>query len=140
MLPHVFDELRMYWKAHKFKAMSEQPKKARGSLKGGSMHTGGAMTVGTIVRQMSNLKGIGSSRQVKALDGVQIATMSAHIAQLTSALAESKRRRVAEQQSMSETVQQIEEQVMNLTCRPTTSAPEVTDDDSDEDDYVDPTP
>ncbi|WMV29919.1 hypothetical protein MTR67_023304 [Solanum verrucosum] len=49
--------------------------------------------------------------------------MSAQIAQFTSALAESKRRRVAEQQIMSETVQQIKEQVMNLASRPTTSAP-----------------
>ncbi|KAG5581969.1 hypothetical protein H5410_052596 [Solanum commersonii] len=65
----------------------------------------------------------------------------AQIAQLTSALAELKQRRVAEQRSMSETVQQIKEQVMNLAYQPTTSAPEDTDDDSDdEDDYVDPTP
>ncbi|WMV58623.1 hypothetical protein MTR67_052008 [Solanum verrucosum] len=57
-----------------------------------------------------------------------------------AALAESERRRVAEQESMSETVQQIKEKVMNLTCRPTTSAPDDTDDESDEDDYVDLTP
>ncbi|KAG5571960.1 hypothetical protein H5410_061726 [Solanum commersonii] len=38
---------------------------------------------------------------------------------------------------MSETVQQIKEQVMNLTHRPTSSAPEDTDNDSDdEDDYI----
>ncbi|WMV51615.1 hypothetical protein MTR67_045000 [Solanum verrucosum] len=42
---------------------------------------------------------------------------------------------------MSETVQQIKEQVINVARRPTTSAPKDTDDDSDdEDDYVDPTP
>jgi len=41
---------------------------------------------------------------------------------------------------MSETVQQIKEQVMNLARRPTTSAPDDTDDESDEDDYVDLTP
>ncbi|WMV33895.1 hypothetical protein MTR67_027280 [Solanum verrucosum] len=41
---------------------------------------------------------------------------------------------------MSETVRQIKEQVMNLACRPTTSAPNDTDDESDEDDYVEPTP
>ncbi|WMV53221.1 hypothetical protein MTR67_046606 [Solanum verrucosum] len=43
-----------------------------------------------------------------------------------AALAESERRRVAEQERMSETVQQIKEQVMNLTRRPTTSAPDDT--------------
>ncbi|KAG5614974.1 hypothetical protein H5410_014798 [Solanum commersonii] len=43
------------------------------------------------------LKGIGLSRQVEALDSVQIATMSAQIAQLTAVLAESEQRRVAEQ-------------------------------------------
>ncbi|WMV21104.1 hypothetical protein MTR67_014489 [Solanum verrucosum] len=69
-----------------------------------------------------------------------IAAMSAQIAQLTSTLAESERRRVAEQQNMSETVQQIKEQVMNLARRPTTSAPEDVDDSSNEDDYVDLTP
>ncbi|WMV50777.1 hypothetical protein MTR67_044162 [Solanum verrucosum] len=62
---------------------------------------------------------------------------------LEAALAESERKRVAEQQSMSETVQQIKEQVMNLARRPTTSAPDDTDDtddESDDDDYVDLTP
>ncbi|KAG5595235.1 hypothetical protein H5410_036467 [Solanum commersonii] len=66
-----------------------------------------------------------------------IAAMSNQIAKLTATLAESERRRVAEQESMSETVQQIKEQVMNLARRPTTSAPDDTDDESDEDDYVD---
>ncbi|WMV41525.1 hypothetical protein MTR67_034910 [Solanum verrucosum] len=209
MLPHVFDDLRAYWNTEKFKAISEQAKKARGSLKSGSLHTEGAKTVGTIPREMEkelgltliepevfkkthvkkkeyesdldvwveeraeqvfyvaeNLdssvemtpelstqiwtekvvggtyKGMGSSRQAEALDGVQIAAMSAQIAQLTSALAESEQRRVAEQQSMSETVQQIKEQVMNLARRPTTSAPEDADADSEEeeDDFVDATP
>uniref|UniRef100_M1DII1 Uncharacterized protein n=1 Tax=Solanum tuberosum TaxID=4113 RepID=M1DII1_SOLTU len=49
-------------------------------------------------------------------------------------------RLIAEQESMSETVQQIKEQVMNLARRPTTSAPDDTDDESDDDDYVEPTP
>ncbi|KAG5632478.1 hypothetical protein H5410_004195 [Solanum commersonii] len=40
---------------------------------------------------------------------------------------------------MSETIQQIKEQVMNLARRPTTSAPDNTDNESDEDDYVEPT-
>ncbi|WMV33055.1 hypothetical protein MTR67_026440 [Solanum verrucosum] len=122
----------------------EQAKKSRGSLKGGTLHTGGAKTVGTITREMekelgrtliepkvfkkthvkkkenesdldvwveeraeqtfSGLQDIGSSRQAEALDGVQIAAISAQIAHLTSALAELERRRVAEQQSMSATV------------------------------------
>ncbi|WMV58544.1 hypothetical protein MTR67_051929 [Solanum verrucosum] len=157
-----------YWNTDKFKAISDQAKMARGNLKGGSLHTGGAKTVGTISREMiwkekvvggthkgrcyglgsrndvrrlqSGLEGIGSSRQAEALDGVQIAAMSDQIAKLTATLAESKRKRVAEQESMSETVQQIKEQVMNLARRPTTSAPDDTDDESDEDDYVDLTP
>ncbi|WMV19185.1 hypothetical protein MTR67_012570 [Solanum verrucosum] len=93
-------------------------------------------------RLQSGLEGIGSSCQAEALDGVQIAAMSAQIAQLTSVLEESERRRVAEQQSMSKTVQQIKEQVINLARRPTTSALEETNDDStdDEDDCVEPTP
>ncbi|WMV24333.1 hypothetical protein MTR67_017718 [Solanum verrucosum] len=230
MLPHVFAELGQYWKIDKFKAISDQAKMARGSLKGGSLHTRGAKTVGTIAQEMekelgrtpiepevfkkthvkkkenkseeeraertfndfhkyvaenldssvqltpelstqiwkekvvggthkgrcygpgsrndvrrlqSGLEGIGSSRQAEALDGVQIAAMSNQITKLTAALAESERKRIVEQQSMSETVQQIKEQVMNLARRPTTSAPDDTDDtddESDEDDYVDLTP
>ncbi|WMV07145.1 hypothetical protein MTR67_000530 [Solanum verrucosum] len=208
MLPHVFDELGQYWNTDKFKAKSDQAKMARGSLKGGSLHTGGAKMVGTIAREMekelgrtpikpevfkkthvrkkenesdpdvwveeraeqtfiwkekvvggtykgrcyglgsrndvrrlqSGLEGIGSSRQVEVLDGVQITAMSDQVTKFTAALAESERKRVAEQQSMSETVQQIKEQVMNLARRPTTSAPDDTDDESDEDDYVDLTP
>ncbi|WMV14223.1 hypothetical protein MTR67_007608 [Solanum verrucosum] len=210
MLPHVFDELGQYWNTYKFKAISDQAKMARDSLKGGSLHTGGAKTVGTIAREMekelgrtpiepevfkkthvrkkenesdpdvwveeraegtfndfhkyvaenldssvqltpelsnqiwkekvSGLEGIGSSRQAKALDGVQIVAMSDQIAKLTAALAESERKRVAEQQSISETVQQIKEQVMNLARRPTTSAPDDTNNERDEDDYVDLTP
>ncbi|WMV55234.1 hypothetical protein MTR67_048619 [Solanum verrucosum] len=62
------------------------------------------------------------------------------IAKLTAALAESEQRRVAEQESMSEIVQQIKEQVINLARRPTTSAPDDTDDESDKDDYIDLTP
>ena len=52
MLQHVFDDLGRYWNTYKFKAISDQAKKARGSLKGGSLHTGGAKTVGTIAREM----------------------------------------------------------------------------------------
>ncbi|WMV25878.1 hypothetical protein MTR67_019263 [Solanum verrucosum] len=156
MLPHVIDELGLYWNTYKFNAISEQAKEARGSLKGGSFHTEGAKTVGTITREMnefyqyvaenldisvemtpelftqiwkekvvggthkgrcyglgsrndvrrlqSGLEGNGSSRQAEALDGVQIAAMSAQIAQLASALAESEQRRLTEQRSMSETV------------------------------------
>ncbi|WMV33914.1 hypothetical protein MTR67_027299 [Solanum verrucosum] len=232
MLPHVVDELGKYWNTNKFKAISDQAKMARCSLKGGSLHIGGAKTVGTIAREIekelgrtpiepevfkkthvrkkenesdpdvlveervertfndfykyvaknldssvqltpklsthiwkekvvggthkgrcygigsrndvrrlqSGLEGIGSSRQAEALDGVQIAATSDQIAKLTAALAESEQKRVAEQESMSETVQQIKQQVMNLACRPTTSAPDDTDDESDEDDYVDLTP
>ncbi|KAG5612367.1 hypothetical protein H5410_023648, partial [Solanum commersonii] len=91
-------------------------------------------------RLQSGLEGIGLSRQAKTLDGVQIDAISAQITKLTAVLAESERRRVAKQESMSETVQQIKEQVMNLARRPTTSAPDDTDDESGDDDYVEPTP
>ncbi|WMV32573.1 hypothetical protein MTR67_025958 [Solanum verrucosum] len=43
-----------YWNTYKFKAISDQAKMARGSLKGGSLHTGGAKTVGTIAREMND--------------------------------------------------------------------------------------
>ncbi|WMV34144.1 hypothetical protein MTR67_027529 [Solanum verrucosum] len=197
-----------YSNTDKFKAISNQAKMARDSLKGGSLHTKSAKMVGTIAREMekelgrtpiepevfkkthvrkkenesdpdvwveeraertfiwkekvvggtrkgrcyglgsrndvrrlqSGLEGIGSSHQTEALDGIQIAAMSDQITKLTAALAESERKRVAEQQSISETVQQIKEQVMNLARRPTTSAPDDTDNESDEDDYVDLTP
>ncbi|KAG5577350.1 hypothetical protein H5410_057484 [Solanum commersonii] len=109
----------------------------------GGTHKGRCYGLGSrndVRRLQSGLEGIGSSRQAKALDGVQIATISDQIVKLTVALAESKQRRVAEQESMSETVQQIKEQVMNLARRRTTLAPDDTDDESDKDDYVDPTP
>ncbi|KAG5604883.1 hypothetical protein H5410_026375 [Solanum commersonii] len=126
----------------KFKAMFEQAKKATGSLKGGSLYTKGAKTIGTITKEMSGLQGIRLPHQAKALDGVQIVVMLTQIAQLTSALAESEKRRVAKQQSMGVTIQQIKEQMLNLARRPTTSSPvEDTDNDSDkEDDFGDLTP
>ncbi|WMV57921.1 hypothetical protein MTR67_051306 [Solanum verrucosum] len=52
ILPHVFDEMCHYWNIDKFKAMFEQAKKTRGSLKGGSLHTRGAKSIGTITREM----------------------------------------------------------------------------------------
>ncbi|WMV33433.1 hypothetical protein MTR67_026818 [Solanum verrucosum] len=150
-----------------------KPKKARGSLNGGSLHTGGAKSVGTIAREMEKELGrtpiepevfkktrvrkkenesdphvwmeeraertfndfhqyvaenLDSSVQLtpelstqiwkeKVVGGTHkdgcyglgsrndITAMSAQIAQLTSALEESERRRVAEQQSMSRTIQ-----------------------------------
>ncbi|KAG5599940.1 hypothetical protein H5410_031310 [Solanum commersonii] len=93
-----------------------------------------------VVTDLEGLEGIGLSRQAETLEGLQIGAMLDQIVKLTAALAESERKRVAEQQTMSETVQQIKEQVMNLARRPTTSAPDNTDDESDENDYVDLTP
>ncbi|KAG5631907.1 hypothetical protein H5410_003624 [Solanum commersonii] len=75
----------------------------------------------------------------EALGGVRlINAMSDQIAKLTADLAESERKRVAEQESMSETIHQIKEQVMNLARRPTTAP--MHHNESDEDDYVDLTP
>ncbi|WMV29713.1 hypothetical protein MTR67_023098 [Solanum verrucosum] len=73
----------------------------------GGTHKGRCYSLGShndVRRFQSGLESIGSSRQAEALDGVQIAAMSAQIAKLTAALAESEWKRVAEQQSMSETV------------------------------------
>ncbi|KAG5616605.1 hypothetical protein H5410_016429 [Solanum commersonii] len=95
------------------------------------------------VRQhQSGLQGIGLSCQAEVLDGVQIAAMSAQMALLTSALANSEQRRVAEQQSMSATAQQIKEQVLNLARQPTASSPaeDINDDSEEEEDFVDRTP
>ena len=50
------------------------------------------------------LEGIGSSRHVETHDGSQIVAMSDQMAKLTAVLPESKRRRLAEQESMSATV------------------------------------
>ncbi|WMV07441.1 hypothetical protein MTR67_000826 [Solanum verrucosum] len=142
-----------YWNTDKFKAISDQAKMARGSLKGGSLHTGGAKMVGTIAREME--KELGCTpiepevfkkthvRKKENESDPDVWVEERAERTFVTALAESKRKRVAEQQSMSETVQQIKEQVMNLACRPTTSAPDDTDDtddESDEDDYVDLTP
>ncbi|KAM3397508.1 hypothetical protein P3S68_001020 [Capsicum galapagoense] len=48
----VYDDLCIYWESSEYKAISEKNKKARASLKGGSLHTGGAKSVGVIVREM----------------------------------------------------------------------------------------
>ena len=45
MMPHVHDELGLFWNTDKFQAISNQAKKAKGTLKGGSLHTGGAKYV-----------------------------------------------------------------------------------------------
>lgn len=58
-------------------------------------------------RLQLGLEGIGSSGQAEALDGVQIAAMSKQMAEFTRALAASKAKRVAEQKSMNQTVEQI---------------------------------
>ncbi|WMV27572.1 hypothetical protein MTR67_020957 [Solanum verrucosum] len=58
----------------------------------GGIHKGRCYGLGfrnDVRRLQSGLEGIGSSRQAKALDGVQIVAMSDQIAKLTTALAES---------------------------------------------------
>ncbi|WMV09632.1 hypothetical protein MTR67_003017 [Solanum verrucosum] len=111
----------------------------------GRTHKGRVYGLGSrnnVRRLHSDLEEIGSSSQAEALDGVQIAAMSDQIAKLTSTLAESERRRVAEQESMSKTIHQIQKQVMNLARGTTISAPKESDDYStdSEDDCVRPTP
>lgn len=58
--------------------------------------------------------------------------MSAQIEKLTAALAELEHIIAAEKQSMSKTIQQIKEQMMNLARQPTTSDPEDSDENNDE--------
>ncbi|WMV09412.1 hypothetical protein MTR67_002797 [Solanum verrucosum] len=189
-----------YWNTDKLKAISVQAKKARGSLKEGSLHNRGAKTVGTIAREMEKelgctpiepevfkkthdrkkenesdpdvwveeraeqtfndfhqyvIENLDRSVQLSPELSPQIFKekvvggtpkgrfyglgykndVRRFLSCLEAALAVSEQRRVAEQESMTETVQQIKEQVMNLARRPTTSAPDDTDDESDEDDY-----
>ena len=52
MLPHVFDELGPYWNTYKFKAISDQAKMSRCSLKGGSLQTRGAKSAEIITREI----------------------------------------------------------------------------------------
>ncbi|WMV58712.1 hypothetical protein MTR67_052097 [Solanum verrucosum] len=111
----------------------------------GGTHKGRVYGLGSrnnVRRLQLGLEGIGSSSQAEALDDVQIVVMSDQIVKLTAALAESERRRVAKQKSMSKTVYQIQKQVMNLPRGTTTSTPEESDDYSidSEDDCVGPTP
>ncbi|WMV45288.1 hypothetical protein MTR67_038673 [Solanum verrucosum] len=133
-----------YWNTDKFKAISDQAKKARGSLKGDSLHTGGAKMVGTIAREIEKELGRTLIKpEVFKKTHVRKKENESDLNVWVEERAErtlSERRRVAEQESMSETVHQIKEQVMNLARQPTISAPDDTDDESDEDDYVDPTP
>ncbi|WMV45153.1 hypothetical protein MTR67_038538 [Solanum verrucosum] len=120
--PQNFFELRL---EPSFVVISQEKEKVVGGTHKGRCYGLGSRN--DVRRLQSGLESIGSSRQAEALDGVQIAAMSDQIAKLIATLAESEWRRVAEQESISETVQQIKEQVMNLARRPTISAPDDTD-------------
>ncbi|WMV13873.1 hypothetical protein MTR67_007258 [Solanum verrucosum] len=90
-------------------------------------------------RLQERLKSGRGHRRVKSMveahDNVQVDAMSDQISKHTAAVAEFERRRVVEQESMSVTVHQIKEQVLNLALRPSTSSPaKDTDDVSEEDD------
>ncbi|XP_016547476.1 uncharacterized protein LOC107847621 isoform X3 [Capsicum annuum] len=52
LLKIVYDDLCIYWESPEYKAISKQNKKARASLKDGSLHIGGAKSVRVIVREM----------------------------------------------------------------------------------------
>ncbi|XP_047261406.1 uncharacterized protein LOC124894960 isoform X1 [Capsicum annuum] len=52
LLKEVYDDLCIYTDTPEYKALSEQNKKVRTSLKGGSLHTGGAKSVSVIVQEM----------------------------------------------------------------------------------------
>ncbi|WMV37879.1 hypothetical protein MTR67_031264 [Solanum verrucosum] len=121
----IFNEFK---NTEKFKAISEQAKKSRGSFKGGSLHTRGAKTVGTITREME-----------KELGRTPIEPEVFKKTRVKKKENESDPDVWVEERA--ERTFQIKEQVLNLARRPTTSAPEDTDDDSDEkDDFVDVTP
>ncbi|XP_047255392.1 uncharacterized protein LOC107847621 isoform X2 [Capsicum annuum] len=55
LLKIVYDDLCIYWESPEYKAISKQNKKARASLKDGSLHIGGAKSVRVIVREMEDL-------------------------------------------------------------------------------------
>ena len=58
LLKEMYYDMHVIWDSPEYKALSEKNKQARASLKGGSLHTGGAKSVGTIIREMvsNNLK------------------------------------------------------------------------------------
>ncbi|KAG5579824.1 hypothetical protein H5410_050451 [Solanum commersonii] len=98
--------------------MSEQVKKTRGSIKGGSLNIGGEKKVfkkthvkkkenesdpnGRVYGRGSGMSYDDSSQVYKSLDGVTIIVMLDQIAKLTATLAQSMRRRLADQESMSD--------------------------------------
>jgi len=52
LLQNLWEDLQRQWLTAKFLEKSEKGKKARASEKGGSLHTGGAISLGTIKRRM----------------------------------------------------------------------------------------
>ncbi|XP_047256357.1 uncharacterized protein LOC124889237 [Capsicum annuum] len=82
--------------------------------------------------------GIGSSRQVEAIDGVQLVALSQQITDLSRAFAQS----VAQNEVMSKTVEELKKQVVSMSHHrhrspsPDSSSKEETE----SDEFVDPTP
>ncbi|WMV50420.1 hypothetical protein MTR67_043805 [Solanum verrucosum] len=163
----MFNEFKTLctWESRdKFKAMSEQAKKARGSLKGGSLHTGGAKTVGTITREMK--KELGHTPIEPEVFKKTHVKKEANESDLDVWVEERAKRTFYVTENLDSSIQmtpelstqiwiekvigrthkggfyglgsrndEIKEQVLNLARRHTTSSPaEDTDDDNDEDD------
>ncbi|XP_070011782.1 uncharacterized protein [Nicotiana sylvestris] len=57
LLQNLWEDLQRQWLTAEFLEKSEKGKKARASEKGGSLHTGGAISLGTIKRRMEKKLG-----------------------------------------------------------------------------------
>ncbi|KAG5605103.1 hypothetical protein H5410_026595 [Solanum commersonii] len=132
MLPH-------YWNTDKFKAISDQAKMARDSLKGGSKKLGCTLIEPEVfkkthVRKKENESdpNVWAEEKAERTFGICYGLGSRNDARrLQSGL---------EGIGSSRQAEALDEQVMNLVRQPTTSAFDDIDDESDEDDYVDLTP
>ncbi|XP_070013433.1 uncharacterized protein [Nicotiana sylvestris] len=91
LLQEFWDDLQRQWLTAEFLQKSEKGKKARVSEKGGSLHTGGAVSQGTIKRRMV---WNGRNRDFLAgqLDGESLSAMRENVTKLTSELEASKER------------------------------------------------
>ncbi|KAF3620363.1 hypothetical protein FXO38_32398, partial [Capsicum annuum] len=113
LLKIVYDDLCIYWESPEYKAISKQNKKARASLKDGSLHIGGAKSVRVIVREMEDLGREPTRLEAEAIDGVQLAAMSQQITNLSRAFAQS----VAQNEVMSKTVEEFKKKMVSMNRR-----------------------
>ncbi|KAF3627805.1 DNA binding protein -like protein [Capsicum annuum] len=139
LLKDVYDDFCIYWESPEYKVLPEKNKKARVSLKGGSLHTVGAKSVGVIVREIE--KDLGreltqlevfkqthlkkktnesnpdvwvepraENANAEAIDGVQLAAMSQQVTDLSRPFAQF----VSQNEIMSKTVEELKKQVVSM--------------------------